>query len=112
MERSAMTVRAENWLQTLQRASASGLSNKEWCRQNGVPASTFYKWKRTLRDQLLAQMESPVSCGIHFVRLPQEERISSPGQICIRGDNVVLEVPADLSEEALCRILRAVKHAW
>ena len=111
MERSAMTVRAENWLQTLQRASASGLSNKEWCRQNGVPASTFYRWKHALRDQLLEQMESPVSCGVHFVRLPQEEKSSSPGQICIRSENLVLEVPADLSEEALCRILQAVKHA-
>ena len=111
MERSVMTIRAENWLQTLQRASASGLSNKEWCRQNGVPASTFYKWKRTLRDQLLEQMESSESCGIHFVRLPQEEKSGSSGQICIRSENLVLEVSADLSEEALCRILRAVKHA-
>ena len=111
MERSAMTIRAGNWLQALQQASASGLSNKEWCRQNGVPASTFYRWKRVLRDQLLDQMKSSESCGIHFVKLPQEEKSGSSGQICIRSENLVLEVSADLSEEALCRILRAVKHA-
>ncbi len=111
MERRAMTVRAGNWLRALQQASASVLSNKEWCRQNGVPSSTFYRWKRVLRDQLLDHMKSSESCGIHFVKLPQKEKSGSSGQICIRSENLVLEVSADLSEEALCRILRAVKHA-
>ena len=113
MDGSAMAVREQNWLQTLQQASASGLSNKEWCRQNGVAVSTFYKWKHELRDRLLNQIENAAPSGVHFVKVPPlDGAAKNVGEIRIHSGNLFLEMPADLSEEALGKVLWAVRNAW
>ena len=113
METKSMAVREQNWLQTLQQAAASGLSNQEWCEQNGVALSTFYKWKRTLRDQLLAQLESTSDSNMCFAKVPlsrAEEPVAEPLSVCCNG--LTLHISPDLSEEKLVRILRAVRNAW
>ena len=113
METKSMAVREQNWLQTLQQAAASGLSNQEWCEQNGVALSTFYKWKHALRNQLLAQLESTPGTDMRFaqVTLPAAEQpFTEPLSVCCNG--LALNISPDLSEEKLVRILRAVRHAW
>ncbi|MBE5889767.1 MAG: hypothetical protein E7282_02235 [Lachnospiraceae bacterium] len=44
-------------------ARQSGLSDAEWCRQNGIGASTFYNWTVRLRKRgcELAKSNCPIT---------------------------------------------------
>ena len=45
--------RAQNWVQVIQECRASGLTNRAFCRQRGIPEKKFYYWLRKLRTQAL-----------------------------------------------------------
>ena len=46
--------RAQQWEMVVQECAASGLSNREFCRQRGIPEKSFYYWQRKLRQQIAA----------------------------------------------------------
>lgn len=136
MEAIAMTVREQGWLQTIQEAARSGQSTKDWCMQNGIAQSTFYRWKQRLRERALARLW-PETIGITpakepalantptFARLNDSdipERVTDnqaqmdtrrlSTSLCIRSGELTLELGADLCEEDLSKVLRAVRNAW
>ena len=136
MEAIAMTVREQGWLQTIQKAARSGQSTKDWCMQNGIAESTFYRWKQRLRERALAQLW-PETAGITQARHPAAanvptfarlsysdtpERVSDiqvqthdrrPSTFLrIRSGELTLELGAELCEEDLSKVLRAVRNAW
>lgn len=136
METIAMTVREQSWLQTIQEAARSGQSIKDWCMQNGIAQSTFYRWKQRLRERALAQLW-PETAGITQARDPAEANIptfarltysDTPKRVTdiqaqmhtrcpstvlhIQNGNLMLELGAELSEEYLSKVLRAVRNAW
>ena len=45
--------RAQQWALVIQECSASGLSNREFCRQRGISEKSFYYWQRKMRTQLI-----------------------------------------------------------
>ena len=51
----------EKWKAIITNQMASGLTAAEYCRQEDLPISTFFYWKRTLRQELIAQMDTQVS---------------------------------------------------
>ena len=57
MEKRAMAVREEQWIQTIAAAKQSGQPIKVWCAEHGVPLSSFYKWQRKMRDSLLTKVQ-------------------------------------------------------
>ena len=44
--------RAHKWAAVIRECNASGLSNREFCRQRGIAEKTFYYWLRKLRSQM------------------------------------------------------------
>ena len=60
MEKRAMAVREEQWLQTIAAAKQSGQPIKVWCAEHGVPLSSFYKWQRKMRDSLLTEEKAEI----------------------------------------------------
>ncbi len=42
--------RLQEWAQIHRRCRESGLSNREFCRQNGIAEKTFYYWLKRLRE--------------------------------------------------------------
>ena len=58
--------RAQNWFQVIQECRDSGLTNREFCRQRGIPEKKFYYWLRKLRTQALEAAQPqivPISPG-------------------------------------------------
>ena len=47
--------RTEKWSALIRECNASGLSNREFCRQHGISEKSFYYWLRKLRNQAAAQ---------------------------------------------------------
>ena len=45
--------RAQQWEIVVQECAASGLSNREFCRQRGIAEKSFYYWQRKLRRQIV-----------------------------------------------------------
>lgn len=51
MDRDTQRIRAERWREIILTAVNSGLTKKEWCRQNGVSLDSLYYWQHKLREQ-------------------------------------------------------------
>lgn len=55
MDESVRKVRRSKWMNLIQQWSASGLTKKEWCRQNDISIKSFYYWQRQLRQEAYCQ---------------------------------------------------------
>lgn len=51
MDKDTQRIRAERWREIILAAANSGLTKKEWCRQNGVSLDSLYYWQHKLREQ-------------------------------------------------------------
>lgn len=51
------------WMNIIQQCKSSGYSDSEWCRQNGIPISTFYRKLSDLRKK--AVLDEPVKPILH-----------------------------------------------
>ena len=71
MEKRAMAVREEQWIQAIAAAKQSGQPIKVWCAEHGVAGSSFYKWQRKTRDALPTAQNSEVQ----FQKLFQELKV-------------------------------------
>lgn len=60
--------RTENWTTLIQECSASGLSNREFCRQHGISEKSFYYWLRKLRNEAAEASDS------HLVKLDPDRK--------------------------------------
>ena len=58
-----MAVREQQWLETIQIAKQSGLPVNQWCHENGIAESTFYRWQQKIRQHLLDSAEHKVKTG-------------------------------------------------
>ena len=57
MDKKVMDLRAANWISVFEAQAKSGLSKHNFCKQNGIPETAFYKWQRKLRSELIEQQE-------------------------------------------------------
>ena len=110
MEKRAMAVREEQWLQTIAAAKQSGQPIKVWCAEHSVPVSSFYKWQRKMRDSLLAEEKAE----IQFQELEVLQNICSTatsGRILLHIQDILVELPAGASPEQISAVIRGIRHA-
>ena len=53
MDKSVLDVRLQKWIPIFEAWAQSGLSKKDFCKENGIERSSFYRWQKILRDRLL-----------------------------------------------------------
>ena len=94
--------RLREWTQIHQRCKESGLSNREYCRQNGISEKTFYYWLRKLREAAIDKQPE-------LVALPEGDR-SADDMIYIRFGAAVLELPAKTDAGAIASLLQALQR--
>ena len=110
MEKRAMAVRKEQWLQTIAAAKQSGQPIKVWCAEHGVAVSSFYKWQRKMRDALLTAQNSE----IQFQELEMPcNRYGTPDsdRILLHIQDLLVELPAGASAEQISAVIRGIRHA-
>lgn len=110
MEKRAMAVREEQWIQTIAAAKQSGQPIKVWCAEHGVPLSSFYKWQRKMRDSLLAEEKAE----IQFQELEMPcNRYGTPDsdRIILHIQDILVELPAGVSAEQISAVIRGIRHA-
>ena len=116
-----MQLRHKEWAEMVSECQASGKKVDEWCRENGINVSTYYKRLNVLRTELIEGSEKqsivPVSVSAS-VSVPQnntvsdtgKEHISDSGKIIIRKDGFEVELSGDTSEDMLMALFRGLKQ--
>ena len=92
--------RKQQWAQIILECQSSGLSNKEYCRQQGISEKTYYYWQRKLRSE--------AGEGI-----PQIVEVEPPGiedKVYIRFRGAELALPAGTDVEAIAAVLRSLQQ--
>ena len=64
------------WLERITQCRSSGLTDRQWCIENGIPVSTFYYHVRALRKWLYRCAES--ACPVFWKSSVQKEEITVP----------------------------------
>lgn len=92
--------RVQSWAMAIQECNASGLTNREFCRQRGISEKSFYYWLRKLRGQT-AEAAAP-----QLVPLEPVAELADMLQIQCRGAELKLPSRVDMNAVAalLCSI--------
>ena len=93
--------RAQQWEMVVQECAASGLSNREFCRQRGIPEKSFYYWQRKLCQQIV-ESAAPQLVPLEPVAAPEDLL-----QIQYRGAE--LKLPAGVDMDAVAALLRSLQ---
>ena len=93
--------RMENWLALIQECSASGLSNREFCRQQGISEKSFYYWLRKLRCQAVE------ATGTHLIKL--DPPTTEEDMLDIRYHGAELRLPSGVDMGVVSALLRSIQ---
>ena len=93
--------RAQQWEMVVQECAASGLSNREFCRQRGIPEKSFYYWQRKLRQQIVESAAPQL--------VPLEPVTVSEDLLQIQYRGAELKLPAGVDMDAVAALLRSLQ---
>ena len=93
--------RIENWAALIQECNASGLSNREFCRQHGISEKSFYYWLRKLRQQAVEETET------HLIKLAPAS--TEEDMLHIRYHGAELRIPSGVDMDAVAVLLRSIQ---
>ncbi|EET58718.1 hypothetical protein BRYFOR_09317 [Marvinbryantia formatexigens DSM 14469] len=104
--------KTDPWTDRISAFQASGLSRKDWCKQNGVPQSTLGYWIRKIQSEVSEKEEDSETV---FAKLPSVQEIrtaenmgNSPVAICL-PENIRIEIGADCPSRLMAALLQALK---
>ena len=92
-------VKWDEWQEQVNSQITSGLTVKEWCRQNNVNAKTYYYHLRRVREKLCEDH----SQQIVPIRAPEPVKSS---EIHIEKNGLNITLPSDISGETLAALVR------
>lgn len=92
-------VRERKWKELSMECQQSGLSVKDWCRQNGIHPSTYYARLRKLREKVCRDI----------VAIKSEAQPIQLSEIKITSGEIVVSLPVNASAETISTVLRAIK---
>ena len=69
----------DEWFERLADLSSSGLSQKEWCAQNGVPLHQLGYWRRRLQQEGTSESDTGGAGEWFGLRLFPEEKVEFSG---------------------------------
>ncbi len=78
----------------------SGMSVKDWCRENGISTGSYYFHLRKIRESVLEEN--------HIVPLERPQNVPSGG-IRIQSGEITVTLPESVSPEQITAVLLALK---
>ena len=129
MDGKTVEIRYQQWVQVIQDWSNSGLTKRDYCRQNGIDEKKLYYYQRRIRSIITSQREQQVfpeggsdfspaaiSTGhesgrpqivkLRFSRMEQTD--STLVSFSVNGMN--FSVPEDIPSSFLAKLLGAASH--
>lgn len=79
IKRKKQTLSQERWKQLIIECQSSGLTVQDYCQQQGLCKSTYYKWQRELRlDACKASVPQPIEDAHPLVKLDYPAKTAYP----------------------------------
>ena len=98
-----MDVSQQMWQQRIAACQRSGLSVREWCRENGIAPGTYYKHLRKLREEYCREIVPIQSECL------TSSSVRTSGNIEMRCGNVYITVLVNSPTDVVLAILRELK---
>lgn len=95
--------RLQKWTEIIRQCQDSGLSNKAFCRQNGISEKSYYYWLRKLRNTL-AQRNVP-----QLVQLESAPDVVPDTMIHIQFYGASMDLPGSTDVAAIAAVLRSLQ---
>ncbi|MCC3350784.1 IS66 family insertion sequence element accessory protein TnpA [Ruminococcus albus] len=89
-------VRLQEWSAQIEAQQASGLTIREWCKENGIKPNTYYNRLRKVREQYMEK--SPTVVPVSVPRSSENIRIEKNG--------LQISLPTDISPEVLLALVK------
>ena len=107
-------LRHQEWARDVSERISSGLSVKEWCRQNNLSVDTYRSRLRTIRREMLDVVPGDFVEIRQPQQLPAAEDTAAPdttGQISIEINGAVIRFDSDTPENLVTTAVKAVRNA-
>lgn len=92
------------WAQVVSRCRGSGISVRQWCQENGINISSYYKWQRKVYAVAQAQQEG------RFVEVTPVQPVAVGGVVVtVRIAGAELDIHSGADAATVEAVLRAVK---
>ena len=120
MDNTTTAVRLQEWSAAISECNNSGLSKREWCRQNGISTKTYYYRQRKVRLAAYGVMAGAVRSGenIQFEEITPcipapvvQRKHSSKAPAVLYVGNLKIELNETISGTMLKELLGAVRDA-
>ena len=100
--------RLQQWAQVVEQCRESRLSNREYCRQNGIAEKTYYYWLRRLRETAAQQIQNPT-----LVHLDAEPKApvenSTVGTIHLRIKEAEMTIQSGVNPATIQAVIQALQ---
>lgn len=113
-------VRHKEWAAMVQECQASGKKVGDWCDENGINISTYYKRLYVVRSELIEESENqrivPVSVSAavsdasNSVIADTVKECSCEDKIMIRRNGIEIELPQNISGDIVLALLRGLSQ--
>ena len=108
---STASISQDHWLELISQCRSSGLTDRQWCIQNGIPTSTFYYHVKALRKKACEIPETSVAATQkqEVVQIPLWETESHPDTVPVSSPSVCLErqgIRIEIHEQAGADVIR------
>ena len=121
-------IHLQEWTVRFADQKASGLTVRQWCEQNNLSFHTYNYWKHLLKEEVVDQtlpdivplslpvLSDPGSSlettapDIRSIRANRSIR-SNNSNVQMQINGISIEIDSSVSEEFLCKLIRAVCYA-
>ena len=118
MEKYVQDIRLKQWCELIEAANSSGLSRKQWLKENGISEDAFYYWQRKVRRYYAEQnglMPAVANTDkVSLVEVPMARPVTgmavTPAAV-IRIGGMTVEISPDASGEFMERLGRMIRNA-
>lgn len=92
------------WIERIQACRSSGITARQWCKDNNISEQTYYKWVKKLKTM---GIDSDLVEKQTFVSVPMESvRSSNAEMIVISKGDIHIEVPETIEESILVGMVK------
>jgi putative transposase len=122
MDQSTHEVRLANWKAVIEQCQTrpKGHTAKQWLDANGISSKKYYYWLRKVRSDVYKQAsaalipsEEEKLPAVSFAEIPAKDVLSlnDPSAVVIKTKKSTIEIPTNIPESLMIKLVKAVSHA-
>ena len=110
----------DHWLELITQCRSSGLTDRQWCIENGISVSTFYYHVRALRKKAcevpeatdtIMQKQEVVQIPLWGTEPPPSAAVSIPApSICLEMQGIRIEIHEQAGADVIRNTLLALRQ--